>query len=65
MNDPEATQRFESLLSRVVVVRGGEAMAPKDIIELSMPGEAPASQRRPETDGLDPLARGPEITQIG
>jgi len=64
LQDPEQTRRFETLVSRLVVVRGAEAMAPQELIPLHLPGERPGlSQIR--SGPLDPLARGPEITEIG
>ena len=62
--DPEQSRRFETLVSRLVVVRGTEAMAPQELIPLHLPGERPGlSQIR--SGPLDPLARGPEITEVG
>lgn len=64
LTDAEQTRRFETLISRLVVVRGTEAMAPQELIPLHLPGERPGLN--PITSGpLDPLARGPEITEIG
>jgi hypothetical protein len=60
----DAAQEFESVLSRVVVVRGGEAMAPQELIPLHLPGQRPGGGK-PEDDPLAILARGPEITEIG
>jgi hypothetical protein len=48
----------------VVVVRGGEAMAPQELIPLHLPGQRPGGGK-PEDDPLAILARGPEITEIG
>jgi hypothetical protein len=49
-------------------VRGDEAMPPRELLPLRLPGdlaaavaEAPAGQPR---DELDPFERGPEITEI-
>lgn len=63
-SDTEASRRFDAILSRVVVVRGGEAMAPQEQIPLSLPGQRPGVVPA-DGDGIDPLARGPEITEIG
>ncbi|WP_114856569.1 DUF3710 domain-containing protein [Brachybacterium sp. YJGR34] len=64
LGDTEQSQRFETLISRLVVVRGAEAMAPQELIALHLPGERPGlSQIR--SGPLDPLARGPEITEVG
>lgn len=63
-NDPERAKQVETLLSRLVVVRGGEAMAPQELIPLTLPGQRPGLIPQ-ESSPLDPLARGPEITEIG
>lgn len=64
LSDPEQSRRFERLLSRVVVVRGKQAMAPQELIPLTLPG-ARAGALAQKSDPLDPLARGPEITEVG
>lgn len=64
LGDAEAAAGFETLLSQVVVVRGAEAMAPQELIPLTLPGQRPGLVPQ-EGDPLDPLARGPEITEIG
>lgn len=64
LNRPEQARRFEALLSQVVVVRGSEAMAPQELIPLTLPGQRPGLIPQQESP-LDPLARGPEITEIG
>lgn len=64
VHDEPAAERFEQILSRVVVVRGSEAMAPQELIPLNLPGQRPGLVPAGESP-LDPLARGPEITQIG
>jgi hypothetical protein len=64
LGDAEASRSFETLLSRVVVVRGSEAMAPQELIPLNLPGQRPGLVPA-EDSVLDPLARGPEITEIG
>jgi hypothetical protein len=64
LGDPVQSRRFETLVSRLVVVRGTDAMAPQELIPLHLPGERPGlSQIR--SGPLDPLERGPEITEIG
>jgi hypothetical protein len=64
LGDLEAARRFETLLSQVVVVRGHEAMAPQELIPLHLPGQRPGAPGTSE-DPLDPLGRGPEITEVG
>lgn len=64
LSDKEKARRFETLLSRLVVVRGSEAMAPQELIPLVLPGKRPGLI--PQKAALiDPLERGPEITEIG
>ncbi len=68
--DPQQAAQLEALFADVVVVRGTEARAPRDLLALRLPG-----QKRPATGtdtpavaadepSLDPLTRGPEITEI-
>lgn len=64
--DPNQAGRLLEVFRGIVVVRGGEAMAPRDMLPLRLPKEAmqhaPAEEqaRRP---GLEMLERGPEITE--
>ena len=64
LSDPEQSKSFETLISRLVVVRGTGAMAPQELIPLHLPGERPGLDQI-RSGPLDPLARGPEITEIG
>ena len=64
LGDPEQSRTFETLVSRLVVVRGGEAMAPQELIGLHLPGQRPGLSQT-AAGPLDPLARGPEITEVG
>jgi hypothetical protein len=64
--DREAAADLESVVRDVVVVRGSEAMAPRELLPLRLP-DAAASAGEPEPERrapLDPFARGPEITEI-
>ncbi|MCS6710515.1 DUF3710 domain-containing protein [Brachybacterium sp. EF45031] len=65
VQDADAAARFENLISHLVVVRGREAMAPQELIPLHLPGARPGLVQREGVGPLDPLARGPEITEIG
>ena len=65
--DPEAAAAIEGVLADVVVVRGHEARAPRDLLSLHMPGkpgqEVPTTAAtRPTIDLGSP--RGPEITEV-
>ena len=72
--DPNQARTLEQVFSHVVVVRGGEAMAPRDLLALRLPREAMAhlaEQQGDEQQGaeetakptLEMLERGPEITE--
>jgi len=70
--DPHQARRLEDVFRGVVVVRGGEAMAPRDLLPLRLPKDAMqqlegAGQPEPEPESqkptLDMLERGPEITE--
>ncbi len=75
-----AREPLENLLAEVVVVRGDDAMAPRDPIELRLPEEVTAgmeaqeeteeeiseaeAERRARLGDFNPFERGPEITEI-
>jgi hypothetical protein len=63
--DPVQAKRLEEVFRGTIVVRGGEAMAPRELLPLRLPREAveqpPAAPSRPE---LEVFQRGPEITEI-
>lgn len=63
---PEAAGALEGVVRDVVVVRGGEAMAPRELLPLRLPGAAPAGAADPgqQSAPLEPFRRGPEITEI-
>jgi len=70
--DPDAAAPLLEVVRATVVVRGDEAMAPRDLLPLRLPEQpphtegdegAPAAQGR-SADDLSPFARGPEITEI-
>jgi hypothetical protein len=71
-HDPAAAAELESVVRDVVVVRGGEAMAPRELIPLSLPPqpEQPAAEAAGEPgqnagrEELKPFERGPEITEV-
>lgn len=71
----EAAETVEQVFRNVVVVRGTQAMAPRDPIPLRLPPQArptdapdeapPAAPGSPYSGGdLNPYQRGPEITEI-
>jgi hypothetical protein len=66
--DPQQAGPIESLFADLVVVRGGDPMAPRDPIPLRLPpqpGEPPGAAPEPDRPnrGLNPFVRGPEITE--
>lgn len=62
--DPEAARVLEDLFADIVVVRGAEAMAPRELLPLTLPNANPMPQV-PDARGLiDPFKRGPEITEV-
>lgn len=76
--DPAAAAPLEALLREVVVVRGDQPMAPRDLLELRLPPDAvqaleeqaraQAQAGSQEQDGRfrtppDPFERGPEFTE--
>lgn len=66
--DPEAARALEAVFADIVVSRGQEARAPRDLLALRLPGQsAPVVPQDPEArqaSDLDLLRRGPEITEI-
>ncbi len=65
--DPVQAEPLESVFRSVIVVRGGEAMAPRDQLPLRLPKDVrdtAAEDTEPGYDDLDPFERGPEITEI-
>ncbi|HEY0186043.1 MAG TPA: DUF3710 domain-containing protein [Cellulomonas sp.] len=64
--DTEAAEAVEDLFRRTVVVRDDKARPPRDLLALTLPGQAGAGPATPapQTPTFDPLARGPEITEI-
>jgi Protein of unknown function (DUF3710) len=65
--DEAAAAPLEEIFRGVVVVRGSEAMAPREPIALRLPPQAAGPTAEPPTGGadpLDPFQRGPEITEV-
>jgi hypothetical protein len=66
--DPEAAAPIEAVLREVVVVRGDEARAPRDLLPLHLPGRGqpagPGAAPPIAVPTDDLLRRGPEITEI-
>ena len=66
--DESAAGPLLDVLSSVVVVRGVEPMAPRELLPLQLPQDSgparEADDEDPDTGDLDPFERGPEITEI-
>lgn len=68
--DEQAAVRLVEAVRGTVVVRGDEAMAPRELLPLRMPAQPspepapgqPAAQ--PSAEDLKPFERGPEITEV-
>ena len=73
VTDPVQARPLEDVFRGVVVVRGNEAMAPRDAIPLRLPREAAeaaahaaaeqAGEAPPQDGDFNPFERGPEITE--
>jgi len=63
--DPVQAKRLEDTFRGTVVVRGTDAMAPRELLPLRLPREAVEQMDTPEPGrpGLEMLERGPEITE--
>jgi hypothetical protein len=69
--DPNQARRLLDIFRGTVVVRGGEAMPPRDLLPLRLPKEAMAhhpdaaalEETQPAKPTLEMLERGPEITE--
>lgn len=65
--DPAEARTLESVFADVVVLRGGQARAPRELLALSVPGRPQAATPADAASAaslLDPFARGPEITEV-
>jgi hypothetical protein len=64
--DPAQAARLEDVFRGLVVVRGTDAMAPRDPLPLRLPKDAQetAAAAAEGGDDLNPFERGPEITEV-
>ena len=61
--DPAEAAELEAVFAEVVVLRGDEPRAPRDLLPLTMPGQrSPVAPPTPVVP--DVLTRGPEITEV-
>ncbi|MBO3142979.1 DUF3710 domain-containing protein [Dermatophilus congolensis] len=63
-SDPDAGQAFIDLLRVVVVHRGRQPMAPRELLPMHMPRDIGEHDNGEQAPTLDPFERGPEITEI-
>jgi hypothetical protein len=65
-HDEAAAAELEAVVRDVVVVRGAEAMAPREVLPLRLPDavQEAVEEPEPERPPLEPFRRGPEITEI-
>lgn len=68
IEDEEQWQVLEDVFRNIVVNRGEQPMAPRDVLELTVPAEfqeqAEAEAAAEDGEGFDPFERGPEITEV-
>lgn len=62
--DVDAAKELEAVFGGTVVLRGDDARPPRDLLALTLPGGATPTEQTPAEPTLDPLTRGPEITEI-
>lgn len=63
--DPEKARELEAVFGDVVVVRGDRPRVPRELLPLSLPGQArPEEPIAPTAQAPDLLRRGPEITEV-
>ncbi len=65
--DDEAAEPLLEVLRELVVVRGTDPMAPRELLPLRLPQDEPAAADEPDDEApatLDPFERGPEITEV-
>lgn len=68
--DDEARARYDECIRSIVVTRGDEPRAPREMLPLRMPDEQAAAgpveldEDGTPTDDLKPFERGPEITEV-
>ncbi|HIZ99619.1 MAG TPA: DUF3710 domain-containing protein [Candidatus Janibacter merdipullorum] len=69
--DDEARARYDDCLRSIVVSRGDEPRAPREMLPLTMPEQQASSgpveldeDGEPARDDLKPFERGPEITEV-
>jgi hypothetical protein len=64
VHKPESAEVLETVVRDLVVVRGAEAMAPRELLPLRLPDQPAPAAADDEDDELRPFERGPEITEV-
>ncbi|MGO0604913.1 DUF3710 domain-containing protein [Brevibacterium linens] len=64
VTDDEVRAELSALFRGVVVDRGQEAMAPRELIALTAPQVDQGETEEKDEDELNPFERGPEITEV-
>ena len=64
VTDDEVRAELSALFRGVVVDRGDEAMAPRELIALTAPQVDQDETEEKDEDELNPFERGPEITEV-
>jgi len=64
VTDDEVRAELSALFRGVVVDRGEEAMAPRELIALTAPQVDQDETEEKDEDELNPFERGPEITEV-
>ncbi|AZU01017.1 DUF3710 domain-containing protein [Brevibacterium linens] len=64
VTDDEVRAELSALFRGVVVDRGQEAMAPRELIALTAPQVDQSKTEEKDEDELNPFERGPEITEV-
>ena len=64
VTDDDVRAELSALFRGVVVDRGAEAMAPRELIALTAPQVDQDETEEKDEDELNPFERGPEITEV-
>jgi hypothetical protein len=60
----EVAAALEDVFAGLVVDRGTDAYPPRDLLPLTAPGAQPKASASEPDQSLDPLTRGPELTEV-
>lgn len=66
LRDPHIAENVEDAIRSLVIVRGTQPMAPKEVVELTIPHDAqPRNDSAPTPSEIDPAGDGPSIAVVG